>query len=703
MSSFKTIPLSTQLLFILFILLLGSSSVFCEWSDDPFDPMLVFDASRVGGSSPEYPYIIPDGEGGCIIAWHERNLGQIRMQKIDRRGRLQWDEEGITIRSSEGMDAWGQHFLMTFFVGGMISDGEGGAIVVWHDYQFTDLIIDILAYNNELYAKRIDDEGEVVWGGRIGLLICDYYPRRGSQRVLSRILSDGEGGCVFAWNDELNPNDRMENGIYVQRISHEGRLMWDDGIRIGTEERLWEPYIWSDERNGMYVTTNEGYQLVNSDGELEWDEPFPLEVDGWRVNMCFPGPQDAMWCDMSSSDEENFRWDFTALNLLLREGELHFDMPGVSIIMPDRWDSLSYSERFICDSHGGSYVLVKRIWPPHNGQLRLQRAFHVDAQGNHLWSEDGIHLPFDFDGNGIGTSSGYSDLTGFYMTDYQSDEIRQFIKFKVGYNGDFLWGNEGILIWADSTGGRGGIGPGFIDEFGNEFRVVSFQYPNSTYNLYAYVVSAEGELGGLEQEIHYRPSNFSLVSPANGDTLDPIQPIIFTWEPSVDLNEADTVAYRIWFQVENDSISCLVPDTSFIVQLDNLLDDMEMPALITWWVTAMSPPHTRECRNRFQLLAAVQNVLPSDEYNPYSFQINSIYPNPFNSQVTIRYSLRQKGMVKLSMIDPSGRQIRLYNWSNKPQGNHKFVFDCYDLPTGLYFIQLSSNNEVRIEKIICLK
>ncbi|MDP8239485.1 MAG: NosD domain-containing protein [Candidatus Hatepunaea meridiana] len=88
---------------------------------------------------------------------------------------------------------------------------------------------------------------------------------------------------------------------------------------------------------------------------------------------------------------------------------------------------------------------------------------------------------------------------------------------------------------------------------------------------------------------------------------------------------------------------------------------------------------------------------------PIELKIVDIFPNPFNSQVTIRYSLQHKGTVQLSVIDPFGRQILLFNWSNKPQGNHTFVFDSYDLPTGLYFVQLRYEEEVRIAKMICLK
>jgi hypothetical protein len=68
-----------------------------------------------------------------------------------------------------------------------VSDGEGGAIVIWEDNR---------SGNQDLYAQRISADGAVLWT-LDGVALCtatgdQWYPK---------IVSDSAGGAIVTWED----------------------------------------------------------------------------------------------------------------------------------------------------------------------------------------------------------------------------------------------------------------------------------------------------------------------------------------------------------------------------------------------------------------------------------------------------------------------------------------------------------------------
>ena len=74
---------------------------------------------------------------------------------------------------------------------------------------------------------------------------------------------------------------------------------------------------------------------------------------------------------------------------------------------------------------------------------------------------------------------------------------------------------------------------------------------------------------------------------------------------------------------------------------------------------------------------------------PEDFAIISAYPNPFNSQMTITYSLPTAADVELKLFDLTGREITTLVSGNKQPGVHTATLTATDLPSGLYFVQLN--------------
>jgi hypothetical protein len=75
--------------------------------------------------------------------------------------------------------------------------------------------------------------------------------------------------------------------------------------------------------------------------------------------------------------------------------------------------------------------------------------------------------------------------------------------------------------------------------------------------------------------------------------------------------------------------------------------------------------------------------------NPYQFTINSITPNPFNSQFLVNYEVDRAGWIDFTIYDLAGRQVGRNRVTTKSPG--RFVLDCDagGWSSGVFFLKLS--------------
>lgn len=87
---------------------------------------------------------------------------------------------------------------------------------------------------------------------------------------------------------------------------------------------------------------------------------------------------------------------------------------------------------------------------------------------------------------------------------------------------------------------------------------------------------------------------------------------------------------------------------------------------------------------------------------PKSLNLSS-YPNPFNAQTTISFSLKQAGPVTLEIYDLLGRKVETLIDKNMPAGEHKVVWEAGKYSSGIYFASLRAENSVEIRRLTLLK
>ncbi|MGD8779501.1 MAG: YCF48-related protein [Ignavibacteria bacterium] len=99
---------------------------------------------------------------------------------------------------------------------------------------------------------------------------------------------------------------------------------------------------------------------------------------------------------------------------------------------------------------------------------------------------------------------------------------------------------------------------------------------------------------------------------------------------------------------------------------------------------------------------AVTGVEDGEELlNNYSLSQN--YPNPFNPSTTIKYSIPEAGIVKVTVYNMLGQKVQDVLNTFHNAGNHEVVIDGSELSSGVYFYQLTAGSYQTTKKMLLLK
>jgi hypothetical protein len=211
----------------------------------------------------DLPELVSDGAGGAIIVWEDLRSGffDVYAQRVDAGGNVLWAAGGVQITFELASERRAR----------ITTDGAGGAIIAWMDAKLG---------NNDIYAQRLNSAGVNQWllGG---VAVCTAASSQG----VAEVISDGAGGAIIAWSDFRGGPD---NDIYAQRIDSSGIGQWtfngepvvaavenQQGHGIATDMAGGAIIVWQDFRDlefDIYA------QRLDASGTAQW------RTDG--VNLC---------------------------------------------------------------------------------------------------------------------------------------------------------------------------------------------------------------------------------------------------------------------------------------------------------------------------------------------------------------------------------------------------------------------------------
>jgi hypothetical protein len=95
--------------------------------------------------------------------------------------------------------------------------------------------------------------------------------------------------------------------------------------------------------------------------------------------------------------------------------------------------------------------------------------------------------------------------------------------------------------------------------------------------------------------------------------------------------------------------------------------------------------------------------LPDPVVMPTSLELNSAYPNPFNANTVLTFSLPMSGNVNLAIFDAEGRQVRNLAQGRYAAGVYQVTFEGAGLASGTYFARLTTEQSAVTRSLTLLK
>jgi hypothetical protein len=97
------------------------------------------------------------------------------------------------------------------------------------------------------------------------------------------------------------------------------------------------------------------------------------------------------------------------------------------------------------------------------------------------------------------------------------------------------------------------------------------------------------------------------------------------------------------------------------------------------------------------------SVVEAEVAVPLNFELNQNFPNPFNPNTVITYSLPMAANVILTVYNSLGQTIQLLENGFKNAGTYTISFDASELTSGTYFYRLEAGQFTRVKKMMLIK
>ncbi|MGE5409979.1 MAG: N,N-dimethylformamidase beta subunit family domain-containing protein [Clostridiales bacterium] len=111
----------------------------------------------------------------------------------------------------------------------------------------------------------------------------------------------------------------------------------------------------------------------------------------------------------------------------------------------------------------------------------------------------------------------------------------------------------------------------------------------------------------------------------------------------------------------------------------------------------LSPQKTKK---NLQLIN--KDVLNKDN-KPDKYELNVNYPNPFNPNTVIKFSLPEDNLTTLKVFDALGREVATLVNEVKQAASYEVTFNAGNLPSGLYIYRIKSGKFIESRKMLLVK
>jgi hypothetical protein len=541
------------------------------------------------------PQMISDGSGGAFIVYQDSPalLRQVWVQRLDRFGYVQFSENGTRISSAD-------RYQTPYYY--LVSDSLGGVIVL-----FEELHGNANSHQNydAIYAQRIDSSGTKLWGDA-GIELSPYV--EGRQKAAISACSDSENGALVFWTEDADSNGVYE--LRAQRITSDGRLVWADSGIVVTNN-----FVFNHRTNrNPAVNVGGGHTII-----------FYAENSGENLKLQkLNGKGEFLWNDGV---------DIYSLGRLLRCN--------------------------ICDNNKGGAIVsgVRREFDGVSVK-HIMRAQRISSDGQTLWGEKGITITEKTD-----EQTHYPEIacdigsnTYFVWRDRRSGDFNVYSQ-KLNLFGTPLWETDGITISEFES--RKSISDNGIASLLDGSNILIWRD-----------MRIEG--GGLY-----------------GQKLDSTG--IRVWDKSdipISIRNDHQKAHKVISVFDGGAITCWY----------------EIGTGSGWGIFAQQVSRNG---NLGEVLTTSVSQ-PQKLSLPSQYTLHQSYPNPFNGEMVIRYEIPTSNYVTLKIYDVTGKEVKTLVNKNQLPGVYRVKWNGIskkggNMASGIYLYQLCAGNYVKNRKAILVK
>jgi plastocyanin len=88
---------------------------------------------------------------------------------------------------------------------------------------------------------------------------------------------------------------------------------------------------------------------------------------------------------------------------------------------------------------------------------------------------------------------------------------------------------------------------------------------------------------------------------------------------------------------------------------------------------------------------------------PQDFELSPNYPNPFNAQTIIKYSIPQTAHVNIEIFNVLGQEVDALVDGQQVAGEHETVWNAMNQSSGVFFYRVNVDGQVKMGRMTLLK
>lgn len=626
-----------------------------QWVNNPaLNTKLVID-----GSKPINISSVEDLKGGAFIFWEDNKSGfqnEIFFIHMDGNGKVSFHADGKKISDLNGDK----------FTPAVSKNLPNTAVVVWKDYS--------LGKNGNLFAQRVYTNGNLLWHNK-GVQVTPDYP----DIIDYSVCSDSKGNVYISYVakvDEFGSSYKL----VLQKINVNGQLQDNlNGILVNESPRRKNTSnVIADDEGGAFL-----FWLENQNNKTilftQHVDSIGRELWGKKAIVLSNYNQSVLNYSVQKSD---FSSIYLAWQIQKSEKEIYHQL-------------LSFSGRQLWGQSGKIAVIKKGnktnpqvltadstiilSWTNETNNDKDIFIQKFNIKGIHRWKDDiaVVKLPRDQFGQKV-LSDGKGGAIVSWIDKRQESVKPDIYAQRISSSGKQLWGAKGIAIASHNNSDKSYLS--IISDLRGGAIAIFKEIRESKGEIYAQKIFNTGT---------YVSQIIGLNAVLYGDTVK------ISWYSA---NESNGTNYDIERTVQTEN------GTSQWTVVGNIKSGIISSARYYEFHDRPNEPGT--LYYRIIQKDNLGNIQPSDVAKVEFFESKSKIslgqnsPNPFSNETTIIFYLLEPSWIKFEFFNSHIELIKEIERQKYPTGENKIIFSGKDLPDGVYFYRVQSDDFVDVRKMV---